>query len=260
MVILHTSIFLEKRHEHVVVLGNGAGVVNGEDLRMLVVLEVLIRYTNGKGEEQKWWTSRHATHDGTCKPIPHSHHTHTHTHTPNNPCTKPSPLTPKRWISPMKINNGLQVLSMPCLKNHCLCGVSFVVSFTKRHPFRLQSFLGGFWMLVGSNQPVQGSLYSIMSSPSANPCRNASLCEIVQLGPSSLFPPPRPLFGQLWTPPPLMVTCELSCVWCWLRRRQHNMQHNMQHMQITRVKEKLVKSRKQSSAPVAKRSVGDREE
>ena len=72
--------------------------------------------------------------------------------------------------------------------------------------------------------------------------------------------PASPLIRTALDPPPLMVTCELSCVWCWLRRRQHNMQHNMQHMQITRVKEKLVKSRKQSSAPFAKRSVGDREE
>ena len=52
--------------------------------------------------------------------------------------------------------------------------------------------------------------------------------------------------------PPRMVTCELSRVWCCLRRRQHN----MRHMQITRVKEKLVKSRKRPSAPFAKRSVG----
>ena len=47
----------------------------------------------------------------------------------------------------------------------------------------------------------------------------------------------------LWSPThatPRMVTCGLSRVGCWLRRRQHN----MQHMQITRVKEKLVKSRK----------------
>ena len=40
--------------------------------------------------------------------------------------------------------------------------------------------------------------------------------------------------------PPCMVTCELSRVWCWLVRRQHN----GQHMQFTRGKEKLVKSRK----------------
>ena len=47
-----------------------------------------------------------------------------------------------------------------------------------------------------------------------------------------------------------MVTCELSRVWCCLRRYQHN----MQHMQIKREKGKLVKSRKRPSAPFASRS------
>ena len=44
----------------------------------------------------------------------------------------------------------------------------------------------------------------------------------------------------------------LSRVWCCLRRRPHN----AQRMQITRAKEKLVKSRKRPQAPFAKRSVG----
>ena len=48
-----------------------------------------------------------------------------------------------------------------------------------------------------------------------------------------------------------MVTCKLSHVWCWLSRRQQN----MQHVQITRVKEKLVKSRKRPSAPFAKKGL-----
>ena len=48
-------------------------------------------------------------------------------------------------------------------------------------------------------------------------------------------------------PCPGMVTCELSHV-CWLRRNQHN----TQHMQITRKREKLVKSRTRPSAPFPK--------
>ena len=46
---------------------------------------------------------------------------------------------------------------------------------------------------------------------------------------------------------PRMVTCELSRVCCWLRRSQHN----TQHMQITRKREKLVKSRTRPWAPFA---------
>ena len=47
-------------------------------------------------------------------------------------------------------------------------------------------------------------------------------------------------FGGLYRPPPHMVTCGLSHVWCWLAGRHHN----RQHMQATRGEEKLVKSRK----------------
>ena len=50
-----------------------------------------------------------------------------------------------------------------------------------------------------------------------------------------------------------MVTCELLRVRCWLSRRQHN----RQHAQVTRVKEKLVKSRKRPSAPLAKEVCGN---
>ena len=52
---------------------------------------------------------------------------------------------------------------------------------------------------------------------------------------------------------PRMVTCELSRVWCWLSRRQHN----MQHVQITRVEEKLVKTRKRRWAPFAQKVCGN---
>jgi len=45
-----------------------------------------------------------------------------------------------------------------------------------------------------------------------------------------------------------MVTCELSRVWCWLARRQHN----RQRMQFTRGKEKSVKSRKTALGPFRK--------
>ena len=52
--------------------------------------------------------------------------------------------------------------------------------------------------------------------------------------------------------PPRMVTCELSRVWCCLRRCQHN----MQHMQITGMKEKLVKSRWRATSHVIGRERG----
>ena len=45
----------------------------------------------------------------------------------------------------------------------------------------------------------------------------------------------------------------VTCVWCCLRQRQHN----RQHMRITRVKERLVKSRKRPEAPFTKKGLWD---
>ena len=51
---------------------------------------------------------------------------------------------------------------------------------------------------------------------------------------------------------PRVVMCELSCMRCCLRPGQHD----TQHMQITKEKEKLVKSHKRPSGPFARRPVG----
>ena len=48
-----------------------------------------------------------------------------------------------------------------------------------------------------------------------------------------------------------MVTCELSHVWCWLRRSQHN----KQHMQFTRRKKSLSRAEKTALGAFRKRSV-----
>ena len=48
-----------------------------------------------------------------------------------------------------------------------------------------------------------------------------------------------------------MVTCELSRVWCWLRRSQHN----RQHMQCTRRKKSLSRAEKTALGAFRKRSV-----
>ena len=69
----------------------------------------------------------------------------------------------------------------------------------------------GYWIILDGKNIYKKSVseISIFELPRLKNC-------ISRLCPGPLGSPP---------PPPRMVTCELSPVWCWLRRSKHNREH-----------------------------------